>query len=544
MGDTVAQSGVVRRGWLREWGHYLKGTFTQFFANPVIGRELRVRVRFGRSYLLQASYLAFLIMMTMLLYTSLEDTGAGASAFVIQQNLVNFNITLMMILATLIVLIVPGLTASAITLERERRTIDLLLATPLSSRDLLTGKLVGSMAFVVLLLALTLPISAVSVVMGGMTITELLTTYFLMAMSAMVMCALSLAVSSFQKRSFAAIIQSYVVIGAFSLFVGLLSASQIAAFFGGGMSQLYAVSAVLTPWYAPLIANSYFDLWGRQVPVWVVSLIVCSLLTRLILTASARRVGLYDRDVMPSLRRQALVVAGVGGYLAILPVSSLFGAFGAGNTEQLAQFASLFVVFIGTMMMGVALYLIPAHDGSGPAPRPASWFGFRWMFNAHPSGAMPFLILLWLTYLGGVALGLQPVWNQFQAKHTAQVAVYTFYATSLWFLVWGLGRLVYALLPKPNTASVRLVTAAVLIAIALIPLMLIIATGDDPDTLFAQGWVFTPAWAALTGWRNPTVLPDDMGIGLFVIALGMALVGDVMGVSRARRRHFTNHRVQ
>jgi hypothetical protein len=99
----------------------------------------------------------------------------------VQQALVEFYRVVMAMLIALIVLIAPALTANAITLERERKTMDLLLATPLTARQLLVGKLVGSFAFIVLLLALTLPVSAVSVLLGGVSFPELLKAYLLIA---------------------------------------------------------------------------------------------------------------------------------------------------------------------------------------------------------------------------------------------------------------------------------------------------------------------------------------------------------------------------
>jgi ABC-2 type transport system permease protein len=156
----MASSVTIRRSWWREWWRYVAGIVTQVVGNPVVVRELRVRVRFARAYWLQALYLLFLILIVGLAYTSTLGSQVILDPYRAQQQLQAFYWIIFSTLISLIVLIAPGLTASAVTLERERRTLDLLLATPLSARQLLTGKLVGSFAFLVLLIALTLPASS------------------------------------------------------------------------------------------------------------------------------------------------------------------------------------------------------------------------------------------------------------------------------------------------------------------------------------------------------------------------------------------------
>jgi ABC-type Na+ efflux pump permease subunit len=58
----------------------------------------------------------------------------------VQEALVEFYRIVMSMLVALIALIAPALTANAITLERERKTMDLLLATPLTARQFAGGQ--------------------------------------------------------------------------------------------------------------------------------------------------------------------------------------------------------------------------------------------------------------------------------------------------------------------------------------------------------------------------------------------------------------------
>ncbi|MCS7066316.1 MAG: ABC transporter permease subunit, partial [Fimbriimonadales bacterium] len=201
----------VRRTILSEWWRYLRGIFTQVLGNPVVARELRVRVRFARAYWLQAIYLLFLILIVGIAYAGTLGSQIAMDPYRAQQYLQQFYWVIFGTLTSLIVLIAPGLTASAITLERERRTLDLLLATPLSARELLTGKLVGSFAFLVLLLALTLPASAVCILLGGATFGEVLESYLMLALSGLTLSAVALFTSAYSRSSMWAVFGGYLL---------------------------------------------------------------------------------------------------------------------------------------------------------------------------------------------------------------------------------------------------------------------------------------------------------------------------------------------
>ncbi|MGQ9901709.1 MAG: ABC transporter permease, partial [Fimbriimonadales bacterium] len=184
-------------------------------------------VRVGRGYLLQAFYLAFMILVVALIYQeAITENPDLTNPVRVQAALVGFYQVVISMLTALIVLIAPALTANAITLERERKTIDLLLATPLTARQLLVGKLMGSFAFIVLLLALTLPVNAVSVMLGGVSFPDLLKAYLLIASGGLVLCAIALFTSVYARNSTLAVLWSYLRVGGFLLVTGALFALQ------------------------------------------------------------------------------------------------------------------------------------------------------------------------------------------------------------------------------------------------------------------------------------------------------------------------------
>ena len=74
---------------------------------------------------------------------------------------------LVAIQALLTIVIVPELVARAIAEEKERRSLECLLTTPLSSREIILGKLVAGLLQYVACLVVGLPIMGLMVLLGG-----------------------------------------------------------------------------------------------------------------------------------------------------------------------------------------------------------------------------------------------------------------------------------------------------------------------------------------------------------------------------------------
>ena len=81
-------------------------------------------------------------------------------------------------LLTLIVLVLaPASTAGAISLEREKQTLDLLTTTPISSLAIVLGKLLSRPAWVFLLLLASIPVTALVFTFGGVAPDDLVRAY-------------------------------------------------------------------------------------------------------------------------------------------------------------------------------------------------------------------------------------------------------------------------------------------------------------------------------------------------------------------------------
>ncbi len=523
----MAQALAHRKSRVGALWRWVLGFFTQVIGNPVVGRELRVRARFGRSYWLQALYLFFLILIVLPTYDAVVRENLLRNPFEAQRSLQGFYWVIILTLSTLIALIVPALTANAITLERERRTLDLLVATPLTARELLTGKLVGSMALVLLLLALTLPISAISLLLGGTTLAEMMETYAMVALSAMVLSALALFSSAYAKNSTLAVFWSYLRVGALLLILAYAAVGQAGWRGGGGMAgflgdELIAPIGLFSPFMAPFAAGTVLRIFGWAIPAWVVSLVLCLFTTRLLLTGAALKVGLYDRDLLPSIRRQLLV----GFFLATFTfaysiaflVSDLFSALF--STAGFILFLMVFVIVF------VAPY---GHQGDRPCPDDGV-FRLRRMFRSNPSGALPYILTLWVASIAG---GLLVLW-EWKGRIAIQpidwwvLVLLLGYLTCLMVFLWGIGRFCSALLNDENLVGARALTFVSIVSVLVVPILLEIifniAYFNIEDTYFLY---LTPLYPL---FKLPADSSDPWGVidiclryTLILLALGLLL---------------------
>lgn len=535
---------AVIRTALQDWRRYVVGSFTQLLANPVIGRELRVRVRLGRGYLLQAVYLAFMILIVALAYdwvVSNEDNLRNP--FQMQMALKGFYYTVLGTLISLIVLIAPALTANAITLERERKTIDLLLATPLTARHLLTGKLMASFAFVVLLLALTLPVNAVSVLLGGVSFGDLLRAYLIVASSTLVLCGIALFTSAYARNSTMAVLWSYLRVGAFLLLSSVLFAlqSSMGWFLGGGGAgggvgaNLYFPALLLNPFSALIAADTEVNLIRWRLPSWLVGVVLCLLFTRLLLTSAARKVGLYDKDVMPSLRRQLLVL--LPGYvmLTAIPLLNAAPLFGVGARGVDPALAGALILLCVSPFLVLAGWIAPfGKDDDKECPNDGV-FRLSKMFTAAPSGALPFLMTLWILLLSAFLLSLY--WTGTLAAFDITLWEFTIatvvYFTGMWSLFWAIGRCCSVLLNGSSLVGARALTLVTITTLITLPIILqLLFFMDYVNSPAMSIWIFTPLYEAFTDFGNPANSAKLFGWGS-----AMLLLSVLLGMFTRKRDH-------
>ena len=104
-----------------------------------------------------------------------------------------------------VVFLAPASTAGSISQEREKQTLELLVVTPISSLAMVIGKLFSALIYVWLLIAASIPLTAIVFVYGGVAPDDVLRGYIVLIVTALGFGAFGLLASSLVKRTQAAI---------------------------------------------------------------------------------------------------------------------------------------------------------------------------------------------------------------------------------------------------------------------------------------------------------------------------------------------------
>ena len=176
-----------------------------FRDNPVLIRELLVNLRSNRAFVLQLLYVTFL---GVVVYFAWPSEGKLVSADLAQRLFNMFFLGQFFLVA----LVAPSFAAGSITGEKERKTYEMLLASPLRPSSILVGKLLSSLTYLVILILSSLPLVIICFLLGGILLSEVARAYLILILAAGTFGLLSLACSSYFSRTSSALVVSYLVI--------------------------------------------------------------------------------------------------------------------------------------------------------------------------------------------------------------------------------------------------------------------------------------------------------------------------------------------
>ncbi len=176
--------------------------------NPVLQRELLVNLRMLRGFVLLFAYVAMLGGVVYVAWPSAERLDLSSSPPEARQ-LVNLFFLGQYVLLSLMA---PSFAAGTITGEKERRTYEMLLASPLRPGAIVIGKLLASLSHLAVLVFASLPIVMLCLPLGGVSLYEVLATYFAMAASVVMFGMICVAASSRFTRTIASLVVSYLII--------------------------------------------------------------------------------------------------------------------------------------------------------------------------------------------------------------------------------------------------------------------------------------------------------------------------------------------
>lgn len=112
----------------------------------------------------------------------------------------------------MLLFIMPALTSSSLSGERERQTLELMLTTTMSPREIVLGKLWNSLTAMLLLALSALPVQSLVFVYGGITLMDLTMLFFCHVIVAAFTGGIGMFCSSFSKRSALATVSTYTLL--------------------------------------------------------------------------------------------------------------------------------------------------------------------------------------------------------------------------------------------------------------------------------------------------------------------------------------------
>jgi ABC-type transport system involved in multi-copper enzyme maturation permease subunit len=144
-------------------------TSLSWLAGPIFTKELRVSSRRKRNYVLRSAYLVLLTVFLVLVWfravsysasplfrtSRMAEAGKAVVTFIVWFQFCALQLVAVVMLST------------AISDEIHNRTLGLLMTTPISSFQIVMGKLLSRLLHVMLLMAVSLPLLAITRVFGG-----------------------------------------------------------------------------------------------------------------------------------------------------------------------------------------------------------------------------------------------------------------------------------------------------------------------------------------------------------------------------------------
>lgn len=179
--------------------------------NPVLRREAITTMRTWKTY------------GALVVFLAISAIGAGFFIYVsmFQNYDLSFDPSLMVYLYVvlaavqmgLVLLTAPAIAAGSISGERERQTLDLLLVTKMRPISIVMGKMLSSLAYVLLLVVSTMPVFAIAFYFGSISMLHVLQLMAFVLCSACMVGAISVYFSCKFKKTIVSIVLMYLVIG-------------------------------------------------------------------------------------------------------------------------------------------------------------------------------------------------------------------------------------------------------------------------------------------------------------------------------------------
>jgi ABC-type transport system involved in multi-copper enzyme maturation permease subunit len=236
----------------------------------VLGREFRSRMRGARSYVLTGAYTLMVGALVLAVYSTFLNRATTSLAT--NQIAAEMGRALWtagcIVQALLLPLMVPAFTCGAITLERERGLLELLLLTRQSPLQICLGKLGSGVGLGAMLVLSSVPVLSLSVFLGGVAPGEMFGSVCVLLSAVLAAGALGLMLSALVERTVQAMCGTYLVVGAgmvgLPFFIGILWGAQSLSQSGSEWGILAMLIACMGAAFPPAVGMAFLAYGRRQ----------------------------------------------------------------------------------------------------------------------------------------------------------------------------------------------------------------------------------------------------------------------------------------
>ena len=446
---------TMRTDWLTQ-------TRRTYFGNAAAQRDFRVQLRGNRSMMLFGLYLAILIGVA---YFKYSDIARDASISVVnaQRQLRDFYTLIVFLLGGMISIVTPGLAATTIVLERQRRSLDLVFSAPVAPRYYLVGKIIAVYRYTWMLLILSLPVTAACVVLGGASWSDVLTVYGLLSFHGLLFASIGLLVSTLSAKPVSAVIWTYAAVGAYLFASGVAAASTSVRSFGSRSSSEASFLVGTNPFSALFAVGTFTRIGGIEVPNYLLAIAAILVAVRLCLLGAGSI--LSEGRETANLRIHWVIVTAVAAFGMAYALTTS-GTSSSLDMRTTALGYGLFWM-LSPLTLVIPTLAVYGMDGAG-RQKPNGAFGVRHAFDGTPAGALPYLVLL----VGLAAtFGLAGVLTAGGDLPGLGFLGYVLFTLGFWSLFWAVSRAASSFGTGLKAARTTVVAAFVVVVVLPLPFL-------------------------------------------------------------------------
>lgn len=202
---VVGLAAMMRRGWLKLFG-------------PVLFYDMVRVARRGRYIIFRALYVSALLLILFWVWLVWRDTDyldGGNQLRVMAAFAETLFFTFMIVQLSLSAILTPAYVAGSIAEEKDRKTLEFLLATDLRNREIVLSKLIARIANLMMIVLAGLPVLAFLQFFGGIDPDLLLASFAATALIILSLAGVSILCSVHSKKPRDAIVLTYLLVVAY-----------------------------------------------------------------------------------------------------------------------------------------------------------------------------------------------------------------------------------------------------------------------------------------------------------------------------------------